>query len=52
MEAVYITLGHEAKEIIWIKRFVNKLELKVTETITLHGDNLMSIALIKDAESQ
>lgn len=51
-EVEYITLGHAAREAVWIRRFVNKLEIKVTEKITLHGDNKMSIALTKNAESQ
>lgn len=37
---------------MWIKRFVNELEIEVTKKITLHGDNEISIALTKNAESQ
>ncbi len=51
-EAEYIALGHGAREAEWIKRFVNELEMEVTETVILHGDNEMSIALTKNAESQ
>ena len=51
-EAEYIALGHAAREEVWIKKFVNELELEVTETIMLHGDNEMSIALTKNVESQ
>ena len=51
-ETKYIALGHTAREAMWIKRFVNELELEVTKTITLHGDNKMSIALTKNSENQ
>lgn len=51
-EAEYIALGRAAREAVWIRRFVNELEIEVTERLTLHGDNEMSIALTKNAESQ
>ncbi len=51
-EAEYIALGHAAREVVWIWRFINKMRLEVLESITLHGDNEMSIALTKNAESQ
>lgn len=52
-EAKYITLGHTVRETIWIKRFINEMKLeKAIESLTLHGDNEMSIALNKNAESQ
>lgn len=53
IKAKYIVLGHEAKENIWIRRFLN--ELKITKAIgayTLCGDNKTSIILIKNVESQ
>lgn len=52
-EAEYIALGHPAREAIWLRRFIN--ELQVSEPInhiTLHGDNETSIMLTKNAESQ
>ncbi len=48
----YITLGHVATEAVWIKQFSNKFEIKIVEHLTLNGDNKMSIALTKNAESQ
>ena len=52
-EAEYIALGHAAREAVWIKRFVHEMRLeKAVENLTLHGDNEMSIALTKNAESQ
>lgn len=52
MEAKYIALRHVVRRVVWIKRFINELELEVTETITLYDDNKMSITLTKNAESQ
>ncbi len=51
-EAEYIAFGHVAREAVWIKRFINELELDIVEGLTLFGDNEMSIALTKNAESQ
>ncbi len=51
-EAEYIALGHTAREVIWIRRFINEMKLEVVEGLTLHGDNKMSIALTKHVESQ
>ena len=48
----YIALGLVAKEAVWIKRFINELELKVTKTITLYDNNKMSIAMTKNVASQ
>lgn len=50
--AKYIALRYEAKEAVWIKIFVNELKLEVTEIITLHSNNKISIALTQNAESQ
>lgn len=42
----YIVLGE-------IKRFINKIKLKeVVKSLTLYGDNQISSALTKNAESQ
>ena len=52
-EAEYIALGHAARESVWIRRFLNELE--VAEPIgacTILGDNETSIILTKNAESQ
>ena len=51
-EAEYIALGHAAREAVWIRRFINEMKLEVIEDLTLYGDNEMSIALTKNAESQ
>ena len=51
-EAEYITLGHAAKEAIWIRQFINKMILDIVLAITLNGDNEMSIILTKNTESQ
>lgn len=50
-KAEYIALGHASREAVWIRRFVNELELENTE-ITLYGDIEMNIALTKNAENQ
>lgn len=52
-EAKYIALGHAARKSVWIRRFLN--ELNVVDLIgacILHGDNKTSIILTKNAESQ
>lgn len=51
-KAEYIALGHGTREAVWIQRFINQIELATVEKITLYGDNEMSIALTKNAESQ
>ena len=51
-EAEYIALGHAAREAVWIRRFINEIEIEVIGDLTLFGDNEMSIALTKNAESQ
>lgn len=51
-ETEYIALGYGAREIVWMKKFVNKLELEVTEMIIIYGNNKMSIALLKNVKSQ
>ena len=48
----YIVLGQWAREVVWIKRFINELEIEVTKVITLSSDNEMSITLTMNAESQ
>ena len=51
-EAEYIALGHAAREAVWIRRFINEMNLDMVEDLTLYGDNEMSINLTKNAESQ
>ena len=66
-EAEYIALGHAAREAVWIcrldmpihqrndarsRRFINETMPEVVLEITLNGDNEMSIALTKNANSQ
>lgn len=49
IKAEYIMLRHITREAIWIIRFINKMRLeKVMESLTLHNDNKMSIALTKN----
>ena len=51
-EAEYIALGHAVREAVWIRRFINEIEIEVIGELTLFGDNKMSIALTKNTESQ
>ncbi len=52
-KAKYIVLGHIARKAMWIKRFINKMQLeKAIKNLMLHGDNKMNIALTKNMESQ
>lgn len=51
-KAEYIALGHAAREAVWIRKFINEIEIEVVEDLTLFGDNEISIALTKNAESQ
>ena len=51
-EAEYIALGHAARKAVWIRQFLNEMKLETVKSLTLHGDNEMSIALTKNAESQ
>lgn len=46
-EAEYIAIGHAAREAVWIRRFINKMELETVDSLTLNGDNDMSITLTK-----
>lgn len=50
-EAEYIAIGHAAREGVWIKRFINKLSLKITE-LSLKSDNEASFNLTKNPKSQ
>ena len=50
-EAEYITLGHSARQGIWMQRFINELGLdQATPNITLLGDNESSIKLVQNPE--
>lgn len=52
-EAEYIALGYAAREAIWLRRFLNELQVsEPIKCITLYGDNETSITLTKNAESQ
>lgn len=53
-KAKYIALGHVARDIVEIQRYIDELDLSVAmvESITLHGNNEMSIALTKNSKSQ
>lgn len=52
IKAKYIALGYTARETVWMKRFINKINLEIVKELTLYGDNKMSIALTKNVESQ
>ncbi len=53
-KAEYIALGHEAQEAIWLRRFLNELQIvaQPIASVALYGDNQTSIRLTKNAESQ
>ncbi len=52
-KAEYIALGHAAREAIWLRRFINELQVDdPIYSITLYGDNETSITLTKNAKSQ
>lgn len=51
-EVKYIALGHVAKKIIRIKRFINEMNLEVVEDFTLYKDNKICIVLTKNIKNQ
>ena len=51
-KAEYIALGHATREVVRIRRFINKMKIEVVEDLTLFGDNKISITLTKNAKSQ
>lgn len=48
----YIALRYTAKKVIWIWWFIIKIKLKIIKCLILYGNNEMSIALIRNIESQ
>lgn len=48
----YIVLNYKIKEIMWIRKFVNKLEIEVNKKMILYKAKKINIILIKNAESQ
>lgn len=50
IEFEYIALGYTAREAVWIRKFINEMKLEFIKSLTLYGDNKMSIALTKNAE--
>lgn len=49
----YIALGHATYESIWIRQFLNKLEIaELIGICTIFGDNKMNIIPTKNAKSQ
>ena len=52
IENKYIALGHVFKEAVWIRKFINKMNVKIVEIVTIQGNNEMSIVLTKNSESQ
>ncbi len=53
-EAEYIALGHAAREAIWLRCFLNELQI-VTQpiaSVTVYRDNKTRITLTTNAESQ
>lgn len=51
-KAKYITLGYAAQEAVWVKRFINKMQLEAVIDLTLYENIEMSITLTKNAKSQ
>lgn len=51
-EIKFIALRHIAINIVWIKKFINQRGLEIVKEVILHSDNMISIALIKNVESQ
>lgn len=51
-KAKYIILRHITRKVVWISRFINKINLDIVENIMLYEDNKMSIHLTKNAKSQ
>lgn len=47
----YIALSHAIREAVWIRGFINKIELEAVEDLMLYGDNEMNIALTKNVEN-
>ena len=47
----YIALGHVAREAVWIRSFVNEMNLEIIKNVTLYGKNEMNITLTKNVES-
>ena len=47
----YIVIGYVARKKIWIKRFINKLLLKIIK-LCLKDNNKASLSLTKNPESQ
>ena len=51
-KAKYITLGHIVRDIIWIQRLVNEMDLDMIENLMLYDNNEMNINLTRNIESQ
>lgn len=47
-EAEYIATTHATKEVLWLRAFLSKLKIAVSDPITLYCDNQSAIALTKD----
>ena len=47
----YIAIGHAVRQRVWIKRFINKLSLKITG-LYVKSNNKTSLNLTKNLESQ
>lgn len=50
-KAKYIALGNAVRKVIQIRKFINKMKLKVIEELTLYKDNKINIALTKNKQS-
>ena len=53
-EAEHIAFGHVSREAIWLRRFLNKLQIlaQPIASVTFYGNNETNITLTKNAESQ
>lgn len=47
----YIVIDHTVRKRVWIKRFINKLSLKIIG-LSLKGDNKASFNFTKNLKSQ
>ena len=51
-KAGYIALGHASREGVWIRCFLNYMELCESTELIMNGDNESSLALTKNYKAQ
>lgn len=52
IEAKYVILRNAAREVIWIRQFINKFEFETIKSLTLYGNNEINITFTKNVDSQ